>query len=92
MKLSKKRRAAFERSLKVMDKKAVKVYRTFEEAEDATDRYWFSRTPLERLIALEHIRQLAWGYDEQSRPKLQGSPHLLKLRRRTLSGPGRVRR
>ena len=86
-----RRRQKFERSLTTLDKTAFRAFNSFAEAEAADERYWFSRTPLERLIALEHIRQIAWGYDDESRPKLQGSAELLKLSRRSLSGDRRVR-
>jgi hypothetical protein len=34
-----------------------------EEAKAAGPRYWHSRTPQERLWALEFMRQEAYGYD-----------------------------
>ena len=33
--------------------------------------FWRSRTPQERIWALELMRQRAYGYDEHSVPKLQ---------------------
>jgi len=33
--------------------------------------FWLSRTVDERLVAIELMRQRAWGYDAQSVPKLQ---------------------
>lgn len=89
--LSSRRRAEFERSLVTFDKSAFRSFDSSAEAEEADDSYWMSRTPEERLIALEHIRQLAWGYDDESRPQLRRSPELLKLRRRPLPGARRVR-
>ena len=59
-----KRRREFEKSLVTFDRTAFQVYNSFEEADDADREYWRSRTPLERMIALEHIRQSAWGYDD----------------------------
>ncbi len=35
----------------------------FAEAETANRAYWHSRTPQERLAALELMRQKAYGYD-----------------------------
>ncbi len=32
-----------------------------EDAEDKT--YWLSRSPKDRLIALEYLRQVMYGYD-----------------------------
>ncbi len=37
-----------------------------------TDRaFWHSRTPDERIAAMELMRQRAYGYDEHSMPRLQ---------------------
>ena len=49
---------------------------TFEAIRLAVERgadpaYWHSRTPEERIVALELMRQRAYGYDEHSVPKLQ---------------------
>jgi hypothetical protein len=45
-----------------MDKTAVSVMSFAEAAED--DRtYWQSKTPAERLTALELLRQIHYGYD-----------------------------
>jgi hypothetical protein len=36
--------------------------------DDSTDKhYWFSKTPLERLEAVELMRQINYGYDPSSR-------------------------
>ena len=40
---------------------------TFAEAEKADRDYWRSRTPDERLAALELSRQIAYGYDPTTR-------------------------
>ena len=32
-----------------------------EDIEDKT--YWFSKSPRERLVALEYLRQVMYGYD-----------------------------
>jgi hypothetical protein len=82
---------AFEKQLTMLDRSVFETFATFAEAEEADRTYWRSRTPIERLIALEHIRQLAWGYNDETRPKLSGSPGLLKLRQRKVPGAGRVR-
>jgi hypothetical protein len=39
----------------------------FAEAEEADRQYWRSRTPDERLEALELSRQIAYGYDPTAR-------------------------
>jgi hypothetical protein len=43
---------------------------SFEESEKAEREYWRSRTPEERMLALEMMRRIAYGYDEDS-PGLQ---------------------
>ena len=40
---------------------------SFAEAEQADQEYWRSRTPDERLEALELSRQIAYGYDPTAR-------------------------
>jgi hypothetical protein len=40
---------------------------TFEEAQQEDRNYWKSRTPDERLAALELCRQIAYGYDPTTR-------------------------
>jgi hypothetical protein len=40
---------------------------TLAEAEKADQAYWRSRTPDERLAALELSRQIAYGYDPTAR-------------------------
>jgi len=40
---------------------------SFAEAEVADQKYWRSRTPDERLAALELSRQIAYGYDPTAR-------------------------
>jgi hypothetical protein len=46
-----------------LDKTVFKVYSSFEEAEAADRAYWHSRTPAERLTAVELMRQNVYGYD-----------------------------
>jgi len=82
---------SFEDDLLLFDKTATRSFDSFEAADQADRAYWRSRTPEERMMALEHIRQLAWGYDETSRPEFQRSVRVLKLRRRKVSGTRRVR-
>lgn len=45
-----------------LDRTAVRVFNSFEEADRYDREFWLSRTPIERMQALEHIRQQAWGY------------------------------
>ena len=44
-----------------MDKTAFSVTTLFEKSGDK--EYWLSKTPQERLVALELMRQLNYGYD-----------------------------
>lgn len=41
------------------------------ETHGSDPRYWRSRTPQERMWAMELMRQRAYGYDEHSVPRLQ---------------------
>ena len=51
--------------------------KAFEEIKAAvengvTDReFWHSRTPDERILAMELMRQRAYGYDQHTVPKFQ---------------------
>ena len=58
----------------------------FEEiklaVETGADRvFWHSRTPEERLIAVELMRQKKYGYDEHSMPKFQRVIEIVSLKR-----------
>jgi hypothetical protein len=46
-----------------IDKTSFQVFSSFEEADEADRRYWHSRSPDERLEAVELMRQSAYGYD-----------------------------
>lgn len=46
-----------------LDKTVFEVFSSFEEAEAADRHYWHSRTPEERLEAVELMRQSAYGYN-----------------------------
>jgi hypothetical protein len=54
-----------------IDKTAFAVFSSFEEADAADRAYWRSRTPLERLEALELMRQSAYGYDDPTASRLE---------------------
>lgn len=47
-------------------KEYLEVKKMIEEAKAAGPRYWHSRTPQERLWALELMRQEAYGYDAET--------------------------
>ena len=46
-----------------MDKGAFSVLSSFEEADEVDKAYWHSKTPQERMAALELMRQINYGYD-----------------------------
>jgi hypothetical protein len=50
--------------LTIMDKTAFSIASLHEESDEKA--WWVSRTPLERLQALEIMRQRAYGYDPVS--------------------------
>jgi FAD/FMN-containing dehydrogenase len=54
-----------------MDKTAFTVFSSFAEADAADRAYWHARTPLERLEALELMRQSAYGYDDPTASRLE---------------------
>jgi hypothetical protein len=62
-----------------MDKSAFSVVRSFEEADRLDREYWLSRTPQERMQALELIRQIAFGYGNgRPFPRLQRVLEVIK--------------
>jgi hypothetical protein len=46
-----------------LDRSDPTVFTSSAEGETANRAYWHSRTPQERLAALELMRQKAYGYD-----------------------------
>ena len=46
-----------------MDKDTFSVLSSFEEADEADKAYWHSKTPQERMAALELMRQINYDYD-----------------------------
>lgn len=58
------------RNIKV-DCKQIQVFSTFDEADEADRGYWHSRSPEERLLALEQMRQSAYGYEYSTSRRLQ---------------------
>lgn len=60
-----------------------KEYEAIKLAVDAgaDPAYWHSRTPQERIWAVELMRQRAYGYDENSVPKLQRVIEFAQLKR-----------
>lgn len=47
-----------------MDKTAFSVVSLSDESDEKA--YWLSKTPHERLLAVEFLRQIAYGYDPVS--------------------------
>ena len=43
--------------------------------------FWHSRTPDERLVAMELMRRQAYGYDEHSMPRIQRVFEIATLKR-----------
>ncbi|HEV8591838.1 MAG TPA: hypothetical protein VGQ55_07025 [Pyrinomonadaceae bacterium] len=54
-----------------IDKTAFRVFNSFEEADDADSNHWRNASPDERLLALELMRQSAYGYSDPATPRLQ---------------------
>ncbi len=46
-----------------VDKEEFSVLSSFEEADEADKAYWHSKSPQERMEALELMRQINYGYD-----------------------------
>ena len=46
-----------------VDKEKLSVLPSFQEAEEADKEYWHSKSPQERMAALELMRQINYGYD-----------------------------
>ena len=46
-----------------MDKEEFSVLSSFEEVDEADKAYWHSKSPQERMEALELMRQINYGYD-----------------------------
>ena len=63
-----------------LDKTAFAVFSSFEEADNANRAYWHSRTPEERLLAVELMRQSAYGYDPTT-ARLQRVLEITQLKR-----------
>ena len=45
-----------------VDKETFSVLSSFEEAAETDKAYWHSKTPQERMAALELMRQINYGY------------------------------
>ena len=47
-----------------LDKTKISVSNSFDNSDEK--EYWLSRTPEERLLHVERLRRIAYGYDENS--------------------------
>ena len=47
-----------------LDKTKISISNSFDNTEEK--EYWLSRTPEERLLHVERLRRIAYGYDENS--------------------------
>ena len=64
------------------DRTKFKIHDSFEAADEADRHYWWSRTPVERMQALERLRQMNYGYgDGKPRPQFQRVYRVVELRR-----------
>ncbi len=75
-----KRLRPIEEDLLHFDRTRFEVFDSFDAADQSEREYWRARSPEDRMKALEHIRQRAWGYDESNRPKLRGTVGVLECR------------
>jgi hypothetical protein len=50
-----------------LNKTAISVVSSFEEADKQDEEYWRSRTPIERLQHMELLRRINYGYDSTAR-------------------------
>jgi hypothetical protein len=56
-----------------LDKTKISFSDSFDNTEER--EYWWSRTPEERLLQVERLRRIAYGYDEDS----QGLQRVLEI-------------
>jgi hypothetical protein len=50
-----------------LDKTAISIVTSFEEADKQDKEYWLSRTPLERLQHMELLRRINYGSNATAR-------------------------
>jgi hypothetical protein len=56
-----------------LDKSAFQISTLESQGDDR--EYWFAKSPEERMIALEHLRQVVYGYD----PTTEGLQRVLTV-------------
>jgi hypothetical protein len=52
-----------------VDRSAISISGLHDQSDEKA--YWLSKTPEERLAALELMRQIVYGYDYATAPRLQ---------------------
>jgi hypothetical protein len=63
-----------------MRRNEIRVFNSFAEADQADWEYWWSRTPAERMRALEKLRQFNYDYGRgKPLPKFEPIVRVLKL-------------
>jgi hypothetical protein len=65
-----------------MDKAAFSVVSLYDESDEK--QYWLSKTPHERLRAVEFLRQIAYAYDPSSE-RLQRVLEVSKLNKKLIT-------
>lgn len=61
-----------------INKKEIRVFSSFEESDAADREFWHSKSPDERLAALELMRQSAYGYENPTTRRLQRVLEIVK--------------
>ena len=59
-----------------IDRTKISISDSFDNTEEK--EYWLSRTPQERLLHVERLRRIAYGYDENS----EGLQRILEIAER----------
>ncbi|MBK9153339.1 MAG: hypothetical protein IPM25_03845 [Chloracidobacterium sp.] len=54
-----------------IDRSAIAAFASFEQADEADRAHWRDASISERLLALELMRQSAYGYNDPATPRLQ---------------------
>jgi hypothetical protein len=58
----------------------IRVFATMQEADEADRKYWWSRTPAERLRECERFRRSNWGYGNgKSFPRFQRTLRIVDM-------------
>jgi len=75
-----KRKLHRKTTAKAKQKRSLKVFESMAEADEAERRYWWSRSPAQRMRELERLRQLNWGYGKgKPTPRFQRTIRVTEL-------------